>query len=397
MGVFLTASVGAVNPIDVKLSGLGTGLCVDEFIHFPDMSSSNGTKDSIAGASFGNTPDGRAVEIYALRNRHGMEARIATYGGMVVSLTAPDREGRFADVVLGYERLEDYLKFSPYFGALVGRYANRIGEAKFTLDGRNYTLAQNNGAHSLHGGVKGFDKAVWGARVVESAKGPVLELTYLSKDGEEGFPGNLTVKAVYTLTDENELRIDFMATTDAPTICNLTGHSYFNLAGQGDVLGHEVYINASRFTPADAALIPIGELRPVDGTPFDFRKPAVIGARIHADDPQLKNAKEGYDQNFVIDKPPGQLGLHARVYEPKTGRVLEVLSTEPGVQFYTSNHLDGSAVGKGGRAYQRYAAFCLEPQHFPDSPNKPNFPSAVLTPGQVYRNTIIYRFQTRHL
>jgi aldose 1-epimerase len=359
------------------------------------MFCSNESADLITTTTFGSASDGRAVEIYTLRNRHGMEARIATYGGIVVSLTAPDREGRFADVVLGYDRLEEYLKFSPYFGAVVGRYANRIGGAKFTLNGRTYTLAQNDGQHSLHGGVTGFDKALWSAKVVESAKDPTLELAYLSEDGEEGFPGNLEVKAIYALTNENELRIDFTATTDATTLCNLTSHSYFNLAGQDDVLAHEVYINAGRFTPADAALIPTSELRPVDGTPFDFRKPAAIGARIHADDAQLKHAK-GYDQNFVIDKPPGQLGLHARVYEPKTGRILEVLSTEPGVQFYTSNHFDGSAVGKGGRAYQRYAAFCLEPQHFPDSPNKPNFPSAVLTPGQVYRNTIIYRFQTRH-
>jgi aldose 1-epimerase len=334
------------------------------------------------------------VEVYSLRNDHGMEARIATYGGIVLSLTAPDRDGSFADVVLGYEHLDDYLKFTPYFGALVGRYANRIGGARFMLNGRTYTLAQNNGVNSLHGGLKGFDKAVWDAKVVESTKGPALELTYLSRDGEEGFPGNLIIKAVHMLTRENELRIDFTATTDAPTICNLTHHSYFNLAGQGDVLGYEVYLNASRFTPVDAGLIPTGELRPVAGTPFDFRKATPVGARIHADDPQLKLAG-GYDQNFVIDKPPGELGLHARVFEPATGRVLEVLSTEPGVQMYTSNHFDGSIIGKGGRAYQRYGALCLEPQHFPDSPNKPEFPSVVLLPGQVYRNTIIYKFSAR--
>lgn len=323
-----------------------------------------------------------------------MEARVATYGGVIVSLTAPGRDGKFADVVLGFDSLNGYLKSSPYFGAVIGRYANRIGGAKFTLNGRTYTLTQNNGAHTLHGGVKGFDKAVWNAKAVESANGPALELAYLSKDGEEGFPGNLTVKAVYALTDENELRIDFTATTDAPTLCNLTSHSYFNLAGKGDMLAHEVYINASRFTPADAGLIPTGELKPVDGTPFDFRKPTPIGARIHADDPQLKHAK-GYDHNFVIDKQAGQLGLHARVYEPTTGRVMEVFSTEPGVQFYTSNHFNGAIVGKGGTSYQRHGALSLEPEHFPDSPNKPGFPSAVLRPGETYRNTIIYKFSAR--
>jgi len=352
------------------------------------------TKGSISNANFGKTADGRAVEIYTLRNGQGMEARIATYGGIVVSLTAPDRDGRFADVVLGYDRLDDYLKFSPYFGALIGRYANRIGGAKFTLNGKTYTLAQNNGPHSLHGGLKGFDKVIWAAKGVEPANGPALELTYLSRDGEEGFPGNLAVKAVYTLTNENELRIDFSATTDAATLCNLSHHSYFNLAGQGDVMKHEVCLNASRFTPADAALIPTGELKPVDGTPFDFRKPTAIGARIQADDPQLKFAG-GYDQNFVVDNPPGRLGLHARVYEPTTGRVMEVLSTEPGVQFYTSNHLNGSVPGKGGVVYQRYGALCLEPQHFPDSPNKPNFPPVVLQPGHNYRNTTIYKFSAR--
>jgi aldose 1-epimerase len=358
------------------------------------MSRLNEATGSITSTAFGNAPDGRAVEIYTLRNNNGMEVRIATYGGIVVSLTAPGRDGRFADVVLGFDRLDDYLKFSPYFGALVGRYANRIGGAKFTLNGRTYTLAQNNGRHSLHGGVKGFDKVIWTAKAVESAKGPALELTYLSQDGEEGFPGNLAVKAVYTLTNENELRIDYTATTDATTLCNLTHHSYFNLAGKGDVLKHEVYINTSRFTPVDAALIPTGELKPVNGTPFDFRIPTAVGARIQADDPQLKIAG-GYDQNFVIDNPPGQLGLHARVHEPTTGRVMEVFSTEPGVQFYTSNHFDGSTIGKGGSVYQRYAALCLEPQHFPDSPNKPNFPSAVLQPGHSYRNTTIYKFSAR--
>jgi aldose 1-epimerase len=347
----------------------------------------------ITGVAFGKATDGRTVEIYTLRNGNGMEGRITNYGGIIVSLSAPDRAGQLADVVLGYDRFEDYLNNPAYFGAIIGRYANRIGDAKFLLSGRTYTLARNNGNNSLHGGVKGFDKVVWNASVVNDAGNPTLELDYLSRDGEEGFPGNLAVKTVYQLTDDNELRIDFSATTDAPTLCNLTGHSYFNLAGRGDVLAHEVYLNASRFTPANEGLIPTGELKPVDGTPFDFRKPTAIGARIHANDAQLNLAK-GYDQNFVVDKPAGQLGLHGRVHEPTTGRVLEVLSTEPGVQFYTSNYLDGSLIGKGGRAYHRFAAFCLEPQHFPDSPNQPGFPSAVLLPGQTYRNTIIYKFST---
>ena len=359
------------------------------------MSHSHGSTSLITSTAFGKTTDGRGVEIYTLRNRNGMEARITNYGGIIVSLTAPDRDGRFADVVLGYDRLDDYLKGASCFGALIGRYANRIGGAKFTLNGRTHTLAPNNGAHSLHGGVKGFDKVVWEAKAAKSSESPALELVYFSKDGEEGFPGNLKVKAAYCLTDENELRIDLTATTDAPTLCNLTGHSYFNLAGKGDVLAHELCLNASRFTPADAGLIPTGELKPVDGTPFDFRKPTAIGARIQADDAQLKFAR-GYDQNFVIDKPPGQLGLHGRVYEPTSGRVMEVISTEPGVQLYTSNHFDGSIIGKGGQAHPRYGAFCLEPQHFPDSPNKPDFPSAVLEPGRIYHNTIIYKFSVNH-
>jgi aldose 1-epimerase len=359
------------------------------------MSHSDGSTSSITSTAFGQTTDGRAVDIYTLRNPNGMEARITNYGGIIVSLTAPDRDAKLADVVVGYDRLEDYSKGTSYFGALIGRYANRIGGAKFALNGRTYKLAPNHGPNSLHGGIKGFDKVVWDAKVVKSTKGPALELSCLSKDGDEGFPGNLAVKAAYCLSDENELRINLTATTDAPTVCNLTGHSYFNLAGKGDVLAHEVRLNASRFTPADAGLIPTGELKPVDGTPFDFRKSTAIGARIEADDPQLKFAR-GYDQNFVIDKPPGQLGLHGRVDEPASGRVMEVWSTEPGVQLYTSNHFDGSILGKGGQAYPRYGALCLEPQHFPDSPNKPGFPSTVLQPGQTYHNTIIYKFSVNH-
>jgi aldose 1-epimerase len=342
---------------------------------------------------FGRTADGILVDIFTLRNRNGMEARIMTYGGIVVSLTAPDRNGKFTDVVFGYDTLNEYLKYNPCFGALVGRYANRIGGAKFSLEGRTFTLPKNNGENCLHGGFKGFDKVVWQAKPDETAKGPALELDYLSKNGEESFPGNLSAKAIYTLTHENELRVVFSATTDATTVCNLTHHSYFNLAGKGDVLNHELYLNASHFTPTNAALIPTGELKSVDGTPFDFRKPTKIGARINEADEQLKLAG-GYDHNLVIDKPPGELGLVARIYEPSTGRVMEVLSTEPGMQFYTGNHLTG-IMGKGGWIYQPRTAFCIEPEHFPDSPNKPQFPTTELKPGQIYQNTNIYRFSAK--
>jgi aldose 1-epimerase len=372
---------------------IATGLIAAGLIGCSTVSVSNHTIDTITSSPFGQTADGTTVEIFTLRNGTGMEARIMTYGGIVVSLTAPDRNGRFADVVLGYDTLNDYLKFNPCFGSLIGRFGNRIGGAKFTLEGKNYTLAKNNGPNCLHGGLKGFDKVVWRAKPAETAEGPALELAYLSKDGEEGFPGNLSVKAVYTLTDDNELRLDFSATTDKPTVCNLTHHSYFNLAGQGDVLNYEAYFNASYFTPVDSTLIPIGELKPVDNTPFDFRKPTTIGAHIHDTDEQLRFG-HGYDHNLVIDKPPGQLGLLARVYDPQSGREMEVLSTEPGMQFYTANSLNG-ITGKGGWNYKDHDAFCIEPQHFPDSPNKPQFPTTELKPGQTYRNTIIYCFSAK--
>lgn len=345
---------------------------------------------------WGKTPDGTAVDLFTLRNARGAEATITTYGGIVVTLLMPDRNGRMGDIVLGYDNLQGYIDKTPYFGCLVGRYGNRIGDAKFTLDGTTYTLAKNDGPNSLHGGAKGFDKVVWSGRSVESKDGAALELTYLSRDGEEGFPGNLKVTAVYTLTNDNELKLDFSATTDKPTVCNLTHHSYFNLRGQGDgdILGHEIMINSARITPIDKTLITTGEYMPVEGTPFDFRKPAAIGARINESDTQLGYGP-GYDHNWVIDKPAGQLGIQATVYESTTGRVLEVLSDEPGLQFYSGNFLDGTIKGKGGVVYQKRTGFCLEPQHYPDSPNKPQFPSVVLRPGQLYQNTIIYRFSTR--
>jgi aldose 1-epimerase len=371
----------------VMLSSAGLGAAC--FVGCASMSKPTGT---IGQAPFGKTADGTPVEIYTLRNSKGMEARIMTYGGIVVSLKVPDKNGKFGDVVLGYDNLDDYVKNNPFFGTLVGRYGNRIAKGKFTLDGKEYTLAINNAPNNLHGGPIGFDKRVWKvAKVDVSQDGPRLELTYLSKDGEEGFPGNLNVTATYTLTDDNGLRVDYTATTDKATLCNLTQHSYFNLAGKGDILNHLVFINADKLTPVDNTLIPTGELKPVAGTPFDFRTATAIGARINADDEQIKFGS-GYDHNWVVNKPLGKLGLMARVTEPTTGRAMEVWSTEPGVQFYTGNFLDGSITGKGGWVYQRRNGFCFEPQHYPDSPNHPQFPSAELKPGQTYQNTIIYKF-----
>lgn len=351
---------------------------------------------SIEKEAFGTMPDGTAVDLYTLRNAGGCEVKITNYGGIVVGLTAADREGKLDDVVLGYETLGEYLADTPYFGALVGRYGNRIGGAKFTLDGVEHALEVNDGANSLHGGRRGFDKVVWQAKAVEGEKEDSLELTYLSADGEEGYPGNLSVKVVYAWTDDNELRIDYTATTDRKTVVNLTHHSYFNLAGAGvgDNLAHEMTINADRFTPVDGGLIPTGELRSVEGTPMDFRQPTAIGARIDADDEQLKLGG-GYDHNWVLNSTDGSLAPAARVHEPTTGRVMDVLTTEPGIQFYAGNFLDGSNVGKGGKAYRHRSAFCLETQHFPDSPNHPEFPSTVLEPGGTYRQTTVYRFSAR--
>jgi aldose 1-epimerase len=306
----------------------------------------------------------------------------------------PDKDGQFNDVVLGYDNLDSYVKNSPFFGALIGRYGNRIGGAKFTLDGATYTLATNDGPNMLHGGLKGFDKRVWRAKARESTNGPQLVLHYLSKDGEEGFPGNLKVTAIFTLTADNALRLEYTATTDKDTVVNLTHHGYFNLAGKGDILGHVVMIPADRFTPVDSTLIPTGVLQPVENTPFDFRAATAIGARITQDDEQLKFGK-GYDHNWVINKNIGDLTLMARVTEPGTGRVMEVWSTEPGLQFYSGNFLDGTITGKGGRVYEHRNAFCMEPQHYPDSPNKPEFPTTELKPGEVYHNTIIYKFSTQ--
>ena len=368
---------------------LSAGACL-----LAGCASNNTATGQIDKQPFGTAPTGEPVDIYTLRNGKGAEARIMTYGGIVVSLKMPDKDGQFSDVVLGYDDLDSYVKKSPYFGALIGRYGNRIGGAKFTLDGTTYTLATNDGPNMLHGGLKGFDKRVWSATPGGSADGPQLILHYLSKDGEEGFPGNLDVTATFTLTHDNALRLEYMATTDKDTVVNLTHHGYFNLAGKGDILSHVVMIPADRFTPVDSTLIPTGVLQPVDNTPFDFRTATAIGARIGQDDEQLKFGK-GYDHNWVINKTMGDLTLMARVTEPTTGRVMEVWSTEPGLQFYSGNFLDGTITGKGGRVYEHRDAFCMEPQHYPDSPNKPDFPTTELKPGEVYHNTIIYKFSTQ--
>lgn len=349
---------------------------------------------TITRESWGKLPDGSKVDLYTLRNENGLEARISNYGGIVTSLKVPDRNGKLDDVVLGYDNLAGYLKESPYFGCLVGRYGNRIARGMFSLDGITYRLATNNYPNHLHGGNKGFDKRLWSARAMVEDSDPKLELTYTSRDGEEGYPGTLTVKAVYSLTTANALRLDYTATTDKPTVVNLTQHSYFNLATRGDILGHIVQMQAEHFTPVDSTLIPTGEIKPVAGTPFDFRLPTAIGARINQADEQLRFGG-GYDHNWVFTKLVNDLRLLATVTEPTTGRVLEVLSTEPGLQFYSGNFLDGNITGKGGRIYQYRNGFCMEPQHYPDSPNHPNFPSVVLEPGQTYRNTIIYQFSTK--
>lgn len=340
---------------------------------------------------FGKMPDGREVYLFVLENSKGAQVAICNYGGTVVSLLVPDRAGKLGDVVWGYDHFDGYLTNSPYFGCIIGRYGNRIAKGRFTLDGKTYQLATNDGPNHLHGGLKGFDKVLWDATPMMTEAGPALKLTYVSKDGEEGYPGTLKVTAVYTLTEDNALRLDLSATTDKPTICNLTHHSYFNLAGKGDILDHVVYMPADHYTPVDETLITTGEIAPVDGTPFDFRKPTTIGARINQDHPQLKFGR-GYDHNWVYNKRIGELTLMARVSEPSSGRVMEVWSTEPGMQFYSGNFLDGTIVGKGGQVYKFRSAFCMEPQHYPDSPNKPNFPSVVLRPGETYKNTIIYKF-----
>lgn len=355
----------------------------------------------IIKSHFGTLNDGTDVPIYALVNDAGMEARITPYGGTVVSLTAPDADGTVEDVVLGFDTLDEYLDHSPFFGCLVGRYANRIAGGEFTLESETYTLATNDGPNHLHGGVEGFDKQLWAASARESEYGPSLRLTYTSPDGEEGYPGTLHVTIVYTLVDERPnasgaLRIDYMATTDTPTVVNLTNHSYFNLsAGKSEtILDHALMLNADHFTPVDETLIPTGEIRRVEGTPMDFREMRRIGARIDVDDEQLELGG-GYDHNWVLNGEPGTLRVAARVVDPATDREMEVHTTEPGVQLYTGNMMPETLLGKDDRIYVRRGGLCLETQHYPDSPNKPEFPSTKLEPGDTYRSTTIFAFSTR--
>ncbi len=345
---------------------------------------------------YGTTADGVAVAEYTLANGAGMEVKIITYGGIITSIRVPGRDDRVENVVLGLASLREYETKSPYFGAITGRFANRIAEGKFTLDGVTHQLDVNNGPNSLHGGLRGFDKQVWAARELDSQGESALELTYHSPDGDQKFPGALDVKVVYTLTGANELHIDYSATTDKPTIVNLTNHSYFNLKGEGegDICDHVVMINASRYTPVNAALIPTGEVAPVVGTPLDFRQPKPVALGIRSDHPQIVMAK-GYDHNWVLDRTSDDdtsLILAARVQEPESGRVLEVLTTEPAIQFYAGNFLDASLYGPSGRAYRQGDGFCLETQHYPDSPNHAGFPSTVLRPGENYRTKTVFKF-----
>ena len=341
--------------------------------------------------------DGRPVNVYTLTNSHGVEVRAMNYGGIILSIRVPDRKGQLADVVLGHEKMEGYIPNPPYFGAIVGRYANRIANGTFTLDGKTYTLPKNDGPNTLHGGLtRTFDKVVWDAEPLKGKTG--VAFSYLSKDGEEGFPGNLKVKVTYTLTDSNELVIDYEATTDKSTPINVSQHSYFNLKGEGngEILDHEILINADRFTPVDKTLIPTGELRPVKGTPFDFTTSTKIGARIDDNYEQLVLG-HGYDHNWVLNRKDKDTGLvlAARVYEPTTGRVLEVSTTQPGVQFYTGNFLDGTITGKQGHVYKRRYGLCLETQHFPDSPNHPDFPSTILKPGEKFEQKTVFKFSAK--
>jgi aldose 1-epimerase len=343
---------------------------------------------NIEEQSFGKTPEGKEVKIFTLRNKNGMIAKVMSYGAILTDLETPDKNGKVSSVVLGFDSLEPYLKGHPFFGATAGRVANRIAKGKFTLEGKEYTLAINNGPNSLHGGLKGFDKVIWDAKETTVNGNPGVELTYLSKDGEEGYPGNLKVKVVYSLSDDNELKIHYTATTDKTTIVNLTNHSYFNLAGGGTIDNHVMTIYADKYTPVNDELIPTGEIAPVKDTPLDFTRPTPLGQRYN----QLTGKPVGYDHNFVLNGPANKMKAAARVSEPSTGRVLEVETTEPGIQLYTGNFLDGSLKGRNGNIYEQHTGFCLETQHFPDSINHPGFPSTVLKPGETFDSTTIFKF-----
>ena len=353
------------------------------------------------GEAFGKTTDGTAVEVFTLTNSNGVKLRAMTYGAIVLSLETPDRDGKLADIVLGYNTVDEYIADTPYFGAIVGRYGNRIANGKFSLNGKDHTLATNNDPGgikcSLHGGLKGFDKVVWKGQGFLSKDGSQgVTFTYLSKDGEEGYPGNLSLNVTYSLSNKNEWKIQYAATTDKATPVNVTQHSYFNLKGEGngDILDHELMLAAAKYTPVTEGLIPTGKFAPVAGTPFDFTKPTAIGARVNAEDEQMKFGG-GYDHNWVLDNQSGELTLAAKVYEPGSGRTLEVLTTEPGIQFYCGNFLDGKLTGKSGKKYELRNGLCLETQHYPDSPNQATFPSTILKPGKSLKSTTIYRFGSK--
>ncbi len=358
------------------------------------ISCTSGSKAGIEKSAFGTLPDGQTADLYTLRNEKGMTVRITNFGGIIVSWTAPDKNGNYEDITLGCDSLSGYLKGTPYFGAIIGRYGNRIAKGKFSLDSTEYSLATNNIGNHLHGGLRGFDKVLWTATPAAGSE-PSLKLAYTSRDGEEGYPGNLQVEVVYTLQKDNSLRIDYTATTDKKTVCNLTNHAYFNLAGagKGDILDHELMLNADRFLPVDSTLIPTGELRQVAGTVFDFSKPVAIGARINEKTDAQIAAGGGYDHCWILKNGENGLKLAAVLSEPASGRKMEVYTTEPAIQFYSGNFLDGTVIGKGGNPYAHRTGLCLETEHYPDSPNKPEFPATVLNPGETLKSTTIYKFQ----
>ena len=355
-----------------------------------------GESDSnqVQQSQFGEMPDGRQVDIYTLTNTNGMTIKLISLGAAITSIQVPDQNGEMGDVALGFDEVEPY--YNSNFGSIIGRFANRIRDAQFTLDGETYELPANNGENTIHGGPTGFDDVLWESEILTGRENPTVEFRYVSEDGEMGFPGTLTTVVEYSLTDENEIVVDYTANTDEKTVVNMTNHSYFNLSGEGNgtILNQRVMLNASQFLPADDEVIPTGEISSVEGTPMDFTQPTAIGTRIDNDFPTLNNAG-GYDHTWVLDKDPGEFGLAARVTDPESGRIMEVYTTEPGVQFYTGNNLDGSLVGKSGEAYTKRSGFCLEVQHFPDSPHHPNFPSTVLEPNETYTQRTVYKFSTQ--
>lgn len=390
--------VGRVSCVMLALAGaaiVGAVGCAADRNSAPAAADHHGGADhgSVEKAEIGKTKEGATVESYTLKNKNGVVAKVMTYGATLTEMHVPDQDGKQADVVLGFADLDKYLAGHPFFGSTAGRVANRIAKGKFTLDGKEYTLATNNGPNTLHGGIKGFDKQVWEAKQVNSPDGPGVQFHYVSKDGEEGFPGNLDTTVTYTLTNDNALRISYKATTDKATPVNLTNHSYWNLGGEnsGTILDEILYVNADKYTPVDDTQIPTGELKSVKGTPFDFTTPTPIGARIE----QTGGNPTGYDHNYVLNHAPGQIGLAARLTDPQSGRVMECWTDQPGVQVYTGNFLDGTLTGIGGKPYVKHAAVCLETQHFPDAINHPDFPSTVLRPGETYQTTTIYKFSTK--